>query len=56
VIVDDYRLIPYALEEADRIDPLECRRYVEQRFARERMVGDYLAAYGTAIEAASVRA
>jgi glycosyltransferase involved in cell wall biosynthesis len=55
VIVDDYRLIPAALEEADRIDPLECRRYVEERFAPERMVGDYTAAYLAAIEAAAIR-
>ena len=38
-----------ALEEADAIDPLDCRRYVEERFAPERMVGDYLAAYRDAL-------
>jgi glycosyltransferase involved in cell wall biosynthesis len=49
IIVDDYRGIPLALEEADRIEPEECRRYVEERFAPERMVADYLHAYRTAI-------
>jgi hypothetical protein len=37
-----------ALEEADALDPLVCRQYVEERFAPERMVADYLAAYRTA--------
>ena len=33
------------IEQADAIDPLECRRYVEERFSKERMVADYEAAY-----------
>ena len=45
VIVDDYRAMAAALERADALDPLECRRYVEERFSKERMVGDYEAAY-----------
>ena len=45
VVVDDYREMAAALAEADRLDPLECRRYVEERFAPERMVRDYEAAY-----------
>jgi glycosyltransferase involved in cell wall biosynthesis len=49
LIVDNYRQMPEALEEADVLDPLECRRYVEERFAPERMVRDYEAAYRTAI-------
>lgn len=53
IIVDDYRIMAYALEKADRIDPLECRRYVEERFAPERMVGDYLKAYRAALERAA---
>jgi glycosyltransferase involved in cell wall biosynthesis len=48
VIVDDYREIPQALERADAIDPLECRRYVEERFAPGRMVEDYLQAFSEA--------
>jgi glycosyltransferase involved in cell wall biosynthesis len=52
VIVDTWRQIPAALERADALDPLECRRYVEERFAPERMVGDYERAYRDAIAAA----
>jgi glycosyltransferase involved in cell wall biosynthesis len=49
-IVDHYRQMPAAVEEIERIDPLECRRYVEDRFAPERMVADYLSAYRAVIE------
>ncbi len=49
IIVDDYRIIPAALEEADRLDPMEIRAYAERRFAPERMVADYLRAYEAAI-------
>ena len=45
VIVDNWREIPDALERADAIDPIECRRYAEERFAPERMVADYVRAY-----------
>jgi glycosyltransferase involved in cell wall biosynthesis len=54
IIVDDYRIIPAALDEADRIDPVECRRYVEERFSPMRMVADYVKAYNTAITRARV--
>ena len=37
--------------EADALDPLECRRYVEERFSPERMVADYERAYEKAIAA-----
>jgi glycosyltransferase involved in cell wall biosynthesis len=50
VIVDDYRIMAAALEEADRLDPYEIRRYAEQTFSPERMVGDYLDAYRAAVE------
>jgi glycosyltransferase involved in cell wall biosynthesis len=49
IIVDNYRQMGEALEQADALDPLECRRYVEERFAPERMVGDYEAAYRQAL-------
>ncbi len=52
VIVEDYRIIPAALEEADKLDPLECRRYVEDRFSPLRMVRDYVHAYRTALDRA----
>jgi glycosyltransferase involved in cell wall biosynthesis len=47
IIVDDYRIIPVALEEADKLDPYDIRRYVQQEFSADRMVSDYLAAYRT---------
>jgi glycosyltransferase involved in cell wall biosynthesis len=50
IIVDEYRLMPAAIEEADALDPLECRRYVEERFTPERMVNDYVDTYRAAIE------
>jgi len=50
IIVDDARDMAAALERADVLDPLEIRHVCEQRFAPERMVADYLAAYRQAIE------
>ena len=52
IVVDDYRLMAAALEEADRLEPLEIRAYAERRFSPERMVADYLGAYEAAIAAA----
>jgi glycosyltransferase involved in cell wall biosynthesis len=49
IVVDDYRAIPAALEEADKLDPFDIRRYVEQEFSPERMVHDYVDAYKEAI-------
>jgi glycosyltransferase involved in cell wall biosynthesis len=49
VVVDHWREIPQALEQTDEIDPLDCRRYVEEWFAPERMVADYEEAYRKAI-------
>ena len=49
IIVDSYRQMAAALEEADALDPYECRRYVEELFAPERMVGDYVDAYAAAL-------
>jgi glycosyltransferase involved in cell wall biosynthesis len=49
IIVDDYRIIPAALDEADKLDPHDIRRYVEEEFSPERMVSDYLGAYRTII-------
>jgi glycosyltransferase involved in cell wall biosynthesis len=54
VIVDDYRQMAAALGEADRLEPLECRRSVEERFSRERMVRDYEEAYAAMLERAGV--
>jgi glycosyltransferase involved in cell wall biosynthesis len=52
VIVDDYREMGEALTEADRLEPLECRRSVEERFSSERMVRDYEKAYAAMLERA----
>jgi glycosyltransferase involved in cell wall biosynthesis len=49
VIVDHYREMAAALERVDAFEPLECRAYVEERFAPERMVADYIQAYQTAL-------
>jgi glycosyltransferase involved in cell wall biosynthesis len=45
IVVDHWREIPDALDRADAVDPIECRRYAEERFAPERMVSDYVQAY-----------
>jgi glycosyltransferase involved in cell wall biosynthesis len=45
IVVDDYREMAAALEEADRLEPLELRRAAEERFSKERMVADYVAAF-----------
>ena len=50
IIVDNYRQMAEALEQADALDPFECRRYVEELFAPERMVGDYERTYREAIK------
>ena len=51
VIVDDYQEMTTRIEEADELDPLECRAYVEELFSRDRMVADYVAAYERAVQA-----
>jgi glycosyltransferase involved in cell wall biosynthesis len=56
VIVDDAAEMADAVLEADRLDPLECRRYVEESFSAERMVADYVAAYEQMIGASRAAA
>jgi glycosyltransferase involved in cell wall biosynthesis len=53
IVVESYREMGAALAEADRLDPLECRRYVEERFSPERMVSDYVEAYRDAMVVAA---
>lgn len=53
IIVDDYREMAAAIEEADKLEPLECRRYVEEHFSAARMVRDYVAAYEAVLERAA---
>ena len=53
IVVDDYREMADAIAEADRLDPAECRRSVEERFSPQRMVAAYLEAYRTAMDASN---
>ncbi|HSK16137.1 MAG TPA: glycosyltransferase family 4 protein [Gaiellaceae bacterium] len=53
IVVDNYREMVAALGDADRIEPAECRRSVEERFSSARMVRDYEAAYALALERAA---
>ncbi len=53
VIVDDYREMAAAVPEADRLEPRECRRSVEERFSAERMVRDYEAAFSAVVAGAT---
>src|SRR5215475_8400507 len=41
IIVDGYREMPAAIEEADQLDPFELVRYAQECFSPERMVADY---------------
>ena len=50
IVVDDYRQMADAIAEADRLDPQECRRSVEERFSPQRMVECYLEAYRSVVE------
>jgi glycosyltransferase involved in cell wall biosynthesis len=45
IIVDDYREMVDALDVADTLEPDALRAIAEERFSRERMVADYVAAY-----------
>ena len=56
IVVEHFREMATALEDAERLDPLECRRYVEERFSPERMVGDYVEAYRAAMVGSPVEA
>jgi glycosyltransferase involved in cell wall biosynthesis len=50
VIVDDYHEMAGVIERAAALDPMDCRRYVEERFSSERMVRDYEEAYRAALD------
>jgi glycosyltransferase involved in cell wall biosynthesis len=49
IVVDDWTEMAAALEQADRLDPVEIRAVVEESFSPERMVRDYTAAYEAAL-------
>jgi glycosyltransferase involved in cell wall biosynthesis len=53
VIVDDYADMAAAIEAADALDPVDLRRAAEERFARTRMVDEYVTAYERAIDLGS---
>src|SRR5206468_2853620 len=42
IIVDDHSELAAAIPEADRIDPAECRRAVEERFSPRVLLASYL--------------
>jgi glycosyltransferase involved in cell wall biosynthesis len=45
IIVEDYRGMVAAIEESDKLDPMELVRFAQERFSPERMVADYLQAF-----------
>ena len=55
VIVDDYREMPGVLDQAAALDPMDCRRYVEEA-SPPPVVRDYEAAYEKALESAAAAA
>jgi glycosyltransferase involved in cell wall biosynthesis len=52
IVVDDYRDMAAAVPDVDRIEPLECRLSVEERFSSARMVSDYEEAFARILERA----
>jgi glycosyltransferase involved in cell wall biosynthesis len=50
IVVDHYTAMVEAIAEADRLEPRECRRYVEEHFSAQRMVADYEATYRSIAE------
>jgi glycosyltransferase involved in cell wall biosynthesis len=50
LIVDDYREMTAALEEADKLDPEDLRAFAEEHYSPRRMVADYVSAYEEHIE------
>jgi glycosyltransferase involved in cell wall biosynthesis len=49
IIVDHYSDMAAALAAADVLEPLDLRHAAEERFSKERMVGDYVDAFEKAI-------
>jgi glycosyltransferase involved in cell wall biosynthesis len=56
IVVDSYRDMAAAIDDAVQLEPQKCRDYVESRFAPERMVDDYLDAYRAAVDRRAVGA
>ena len=55
IVVDDQVEMGPAIALADELDPLECRRHVEERFSAERMVAAYELAYAAVLERTAAR-
>jgi glycosyltransferase involved in cell wall biosynthesis len=49
ILVDNHRDLAAAVAAVDRIDPLECRRAVEERFSPANLVTSYLGAFRAAL-------
>jgi glycosyltransferase involved in cell wall biosynthesis len=45
IVVDTFAEMAPALADADRLNPGDCRAWVEEHFSAERMTRDYVAAY-----------
>jgi glycosyltransferase involved in cell wall biosynthesis len=45
IIVDDYRAMGAALAQADALEPADLRLAAQERFSKERMVEEYVAAF-----------
>jgi glycosyltransferase involved in cell wall biosynthesis len=50
IIVERHGDLAAAITEADRLDPAECRRAVEERFSPRSLVASYLRAFRVAVE------
>src|SRR5207247_789546 len=50
IIVDDYRIMAAAIEEADQLDPMELVRFAQEHFSPERMVADYLRTFRSVLQ------
>jgi glycosyltransferase involved in cell wall biosynthesis len=50
IIVERHEDLAAAVADADRLDPAECRRAVEERFSPEQLVRRYLRAFRTAVQ------
>jgi len=51
IVVERHEDLAAAVAEADRLDPAECRRAVEERFSPVPLVARYLRAFRAAVEA-----
>ena len=50
IVVDTFAEMATALADADRLNPADCRAWVEEHFSAERMTQDYVAAYERQLE------